>query len=32
MQEAGKIFETYNVGGKITFEYETKVYLGRFRR
>jgi ubiquinone/menaquinone biosynthesis C-methylase UbiE len=30
VEAAKKIFEAYQVGGKITFEYETKVYLGRF--
>ena len=29
---AKKIFEAHQAGGKITFEYETKVYLGRFNR
>jgi SAM-dependent methyltransferase len=28
---AGEIFDAYQVGGKITFDYETKVYLGQFR-
>jgi SAM-dependent methyltransferase len=29
---AKEIFEAHQAGGKITFEYETKVYLGRFNR
>jgi len=29
---AKKIFEAHQAGGKITFEYETEVYLGRFNR
>ena len=32
VEAATRIYETYQVGGKITFEYETKVYLGRFNR
>jgi ubiquinone/menaquinone biosynthesis C-methylase UbiE len=26
----GKLFEAHNIGGKIRFDYETKVYVGRF--
>jgi SAM-dependent methyltransferase len=32
VEAAKKIFEAHQAGGKITFEYETKVYLGRFNR
>jgi SAM-dependent methyltransferase len=30
VEAAKKVFEDYKVGGKITFEYATKVYVGRF--
>jgi SAM-dependent methyltransferase len=32
VEAAGKIFDAHNVGGKITFDCETKVYVGRFYR
>jgi ubiquinone/menaquinone biosynthesis C-methylase UbiE len=32
VEAAGRIFDAHNVGGKIVFDYETKVYLGRFQR
>jgi SAM-dependent methyltransferase len=31
MEAAGKIFDMHNVVGKIRFDYETKVYVGRLR-
>jgi hypothetical protein len=31
VEAAGKIFDTHNIGGKIRFDYETKIYVGRFR-
>ena len=30
MEAAGKIFDTHNIVGKIRFDYETKIYVGRF--
>jgi SAM-dependent methyltransferase len=30
VEAAKKVFQAHEVGGKITFEYEAKVYLGRF--
>jgi hypothetical protein len=30
VEAAKEIFKAHQAGGKITFEYETKVYLGRF--
>jgi len=32
VEAAKKIFEAHQTGGKITFEYKTKVYFGRFNR
>jgi SAM-dependent methyltransferase len=32
VEAAKKLFEAHQASGKITFEYETKVYLGRFNR
>jgi ubiquinone/menaquinone biosynthesis C-methylase UbiE len=32
VEAAKKVFEVHQVGGKITFEYETKVYFGRLDR
>jgi ubiquinone/menaquinone biosynthesis C-methylase UbiE len=32
VEAAKKLFEAHQAGGKITFEYETKVYAGRFER
>jgi hypothetical protein len=30
IEAAKKIFEVHQIGGRITLEYETKVYVGRF--
>ena len=29
---AEKIFDAHHVGGEIRFDYETKIYVGRFRK